>query len=601
MSAPSSLRVVATAGHVDHGKSTLVAAVTDMDPDRFAEEKARGLTIDLGFAWMSLPSGRQLAFVDVPGHIRFIKNMLAGTGAVDVCLFVVAATEGWKPQSEEHLRIVDLLGLAGGVVALTKAGLVDEETLRRRRGEIAEHTAGTVLARAPVIEVDSLKRVGLGELVRSLDELLDAAPGPPDVGRPRLWIDRSFAVQGAGTVVTGTLAGGSLRVGDELVVVPGSSAGAFGATVRVRGLQTHRRAVPSAQPGQRLAVNLAGIAHRDVHRGQALVRLEQWEPTAVVDASLQVLGTLSHPVSRRGDHRLHVGSAQLPVRLRVLGREAVQPGQVGLVRLHLAERLALVPGDRFVLRESGRSETVGGGEILDIAPVLPAARARPDRSLQRVVRERGWVDAALLYRLTGVSRTPDIGPWVVDAGAREEAEERLRQQLGAAGALGLDLALLDDRRRALAEAMGDVTVRGGRAWLGNGRPEATLAKHFLVEALEAEPFTPPDPRTLRVDRAELRELVRQGLVVECGDHWFAATALRRAAEVVAGLLARQPEGVTVSDVRVALGSSRRFVLPLLAHLDATGVTRRRGDVRIGGPRLPEPKLQDEPGLSQSSR
>ncbi len=590
MSTTSSLRVVATAGHVDHGKSTLVAAVTDMDPDRFAEEKARGLTIDLGFAWMSLPSGRQLAFVDVPGHVRFIKNMLAGAGAVDVCLFVVAATEGWKPQSEEHLRIVDLLGLAGGVVALTKVGLVDEETRRRRRAEIAEHTAGTVLAHAPVVEVDSLQRVGLDELVRRLDELLDATPGPADVGRPRLWIDRSFAVRGAGTVVTGTLAGGSLQVGEELVVVPGSSAGSDGAGVRVRGLQAHRAATSSVHPGQRVAVNITGAAHHDVHRGQALVRAGQWEPTTVVDASLQVLGSLSHPVSRRGDYRMHVGSAQLPVRLRVLGHEAVHPGQVGLVRLHLAERLALVPGDRFVLRESGRSETVGGGEILDVAPVLPAARARPDRSPQRVVRERGWVDASLLYRLTGVSRTPDIGHWVVDAGARQEAEEQLRQQVAGAGALGLDLALLDDRRRALAEAMSDLTLHAGRARLATSGPEATLVKHFLIGALEAAPFTPPDPRALGVDRAELRELVRHGLVVECGDHWFAATALRQAAQVVADLLASQPEGVTVSDVRAALGSTRRYVLPLLAHLDATGVTRRRGEVRIGGPRLPEPGL-----------
>src|ERR671926_1412833 len=237
------MHVVATAGHVDHGKSTLVLALTGMDPDRFAEEKARGLTIDLGFAWTTLPSGRQLAFVDVPGHVRFLKNMLAGVGAVDACLFVVAATEGWKPQSEEHLRILEVLGVAHGAIALTKVGLVDDDTREFARLEIAEAVAGTFLEGADVVEVDTIAGVGLDDLRDALDRLLAATPFSVDRGRPRLWIDRVFAAKGSGTVVTGTLAGGSLSVEDELLAVP------LGRRVRVRALQSLQKTRPAVPPG----------------------------------------------------------------------------------------------------------------------------------------------------------------------------------------------------------------------------------------------------------------------------------------------------------------------------------------------------------------
>ena len=226
------MHVVATAGHVDHGKSTLVLALTGMDPDRFAEEKARGLTIDLGFAWTTLPSGRRLAFVDVPGHVRFLKNMLAGVGGVDACMFVVAATEGWKPQSEEHLRILELLGVGHGLVVLTKVGLVDGETRELARLELEDMVAGTFLEGAEVAEVDVLAGEGVDGLRAALDRLLESTPPAVDRGRPRLWVDRVFAAKGSGTVVTGTLTGGPLAVDDDLVTSPG------GRKVRVRGLQS---------------------------------------------------------------------------------------------------------------------------------------------------------------------------------------------------------------------------------------------------------------------------------------------------------------------------------------------------------------------------
>ena len=570
------MHVVATAGHVDHGKSTLVLALTGMDPDRFVEEKERGLTIDLGFAWTALPSGRELAFVDVPGHVRFIKNMLAGVGAVDACLFVVAATEGWKPQSEEHLRILELLGIEHGIVALTKVRLVDDDTGELARLEVADAVSGTFLEGAEVVPVDAPSGLGLDELTVGLDRLLAGTPTAPDHGRPRLWVDRAFAARGAGTVVTGTLTGGSIAVDDELVLLPAGHA------VRVRGLQSHKAALDRAAPGRRLAVNLVGVAHSSVTRGDALVRADQWEPSATVDCSLAVLSTLEHGVSRRGAYQAYFGSGEHPARVRVLGTSAIPAGGDGAVRLHLATPLPLLPGDRFVLRESGRSETVGGGAALDVAPVLPAAKAAPSISVDRVVAERGWVDAARLERLTGVARPPTIGRWVVDPAARAEAEQEVAAAVRDAGALGLDLASLDDRHRAVAALLPDVEIDGGRA-----RPAGQaddLADHPFLARLRAAPFSPPAPAA--TERAALRELVRRGLVVERDGVFFAGEAVDEAARRVAGLLASRPEGVTVAEVRDALASSRKFLLPMLAHLDATGVTRRRGDVRVGGPRLP---------------
>ncbi|MEX2660128.1 MAG: selenocysteine-specific translation elongation factor [Acidimicrobiales bacterium] len=581
------MHVVATAGHVDHGKSTLVRTLTGIDPDRLAEERARGLTIDLGFAWSTLPSGRGLAFVDVPGHVRFLGNMLAGVGAVDACMFVVAATEGWKPQSEEHLRILELLGIRSGLVALTKVALVDADHAELAAMDVADRVAGTFLEGAEVVAVDAPAGVGVPDLQAALDRLLAATPTAADRGRPRLWVDRSFAAKGSGTVVTGTLTGGSVAVEDELSVVPPSSA------VRVRSLQSHQAAVPVIGPGRRVAVNLVGVGHDEVGRGQALVRPGQWHVTKVVDATLTVLDALGHDVSRRGAHVAHIGAGEQPVRLRVLGPEAIGPGSTGLVRLHLPVALPLVAGDRYVLRESGRGETVGGGEVLDVAPVLPASRARPDHSVDRIVAERGWVDADELERLTGEARPPSIGHWVVDRDALVHTIETVAAAVDAAGPLGLDLAALDERQRAVLtnasgdadwQPLADVVVESGRA----RRQEAPdpLAGHPWLAALEAAPFSPPAPEG--VDRSEVRELVRRGLVVAANGTWFAATAVEEAGRAVGRLLADRPAGVTVAEIRDVLGTSRKFLLPLLGVLDGTGVTRRRGDLRIGGPRLPSP-------------
>jgi selenocysteine-specific elongation factor len=570
------VHVVGTAGHVDHGKSTLVLALTGMDPDRLAEEKARGLTIDLGFAWTTLPSGRELAFVDVPGHVRFLKNMLAGVGAVDACLFVVAATEGWKPQSEEHLRILELLGISHGLIAFTKVGAVDDDHREIARLDVLDHVTGTFLDGAELVDVDAPAGTGVETLRTALDRMLATTPFAADNARPRLWVDREFAAKGSRTVVTGTLTGGALAVDDELTLLPTRL------RARVRALQSLKHARDHVGPGHRVAVNLSGVAHERVSRGDALVRAQQWRPSRTVDASLNVLPALHHDVSRRGAYAAYIGSGEHPVRVRVLGRDAIEPGGTGLVRLHLPVALPLLPGDRFVVREFGRDETVGGGEVLDVAPVLPASKAQPSRSVDRVIAERGWIDADDLEPLTGERRAPTLGRWIVAPEVLAATRARVQDAVDAAGPLGLDLATLDGRERAVLETLDGVRVEAGRV-----RPAEAgdpLAAHPYLAVLEQFPFTPPDPGG--VDRVALRELIRRGLVVERDGCYFAASAIDAATRVIAALLAASPEGITVAQVRDALNTTRKHALPLLAHLDATGTTRRRGDVRIAGPRLP---------------
>lgn len=570
------MRVIATAGHVDHGKSSLVLALTGTDPDRFAEEKRRGLTIDLGFAHLRLDDGEQVAFVDVPGHVRFLKNMLAGVGAVDACVFVVAATEAWKPQSEEHLRILELLGIARGVIALTKVDLVDDDHRELARMDVSDHVVGTFLDGAEIVEVSSVTGAGLDRLRAALAELVAATPGASDRDRPRLWVDRAFAAKGSGTVVTGTLTGGSLHADDTLELWPSQR------SVRVRALQSLGAQHEQVPPGSRVAINLSGVAHDEVARGDGLVRAGQWRPTRVFDASLQVLDALGHPVSRRGAHVVYVGAGEWPVRLRVLGPEQIEPGTTGLVRIHLPERLPLLPGDRFILRESGRSETVGGGEVLDVAPVRPASKAHPDRSVDRVIAERGHVLAADLEALTGERREPNVGRWVMAPERVVALEAAVQAAIDGAGPLGLDIATLDERARVVLERLADVEVETGRARRRELRDP--LADHPFVAALAAAGVTPPGAEG--VDRAELRALVQRGLVVERDGVWFHPDAITVAVRAAGQLLATDPAGFTVAQLRDALGATRKHVVPLANELDARGVTRRRGDLRIAGPRMP---------------
>ncbi len=569
------MRVVATAGHVDHGKSSLVQALTGTNPDRWDEEQRRGLTIDLGFAHATLPSGEGVSFIDVPGHVRFLRNMLAGVGGVDACIFVVAATEGWKPQSEEHLRILQLVGLRHGIVVLTKIDAVDDDWRELQEMDVRDRLAGTFLEDAAIVGVSAVSGAGMDALRDALAELVESTPSSLDRGRPRLWVDRVFAAKGSGTVVTGTLTGGAVRTDDQLH--------AGGRPVRVRSIQSHGERHDAIGPGNRVALNLVGVDHTDLQRGDAVVVPAQWRPTHRFDATLTVLPTLTHDVSRRGAFFAYIGAGEFPVRLRVLGSEKIPPGGHGMVRLHLATDLPLVAGDRFVLRESGRDETVGGGEVLDVAPVLPASKAQPNRDVDRVIAEHRWIHADDLEALTGERRVPSLASWVVAPAALKEMQADLHARVLSAGELGLDVAALDERERAGLGTLDDVTVEAGRARQAEARDP--LAAHPFVAALQAGGTAPPEPGN--IDKMQLRELVRRKLVVEREGLYFHPDAIAVAANTAAALLRDHPDGFTVSQFREALSITRKHAVPLAAELDSRGITRRRDDVRIGGPRLPD--------------
>lgn len=581
------MTVVATAGHVDHGKSTLVKALTGTEPDRWAEEQRRGLTIDLGFAATTLPSGAEISFVDVPGHCRFVANMLSGVGSVDACMFVVDANEGWRAQSEEHLRILELLGIRAGVVAMTKITLLgDDDLVELAAAEIADRVKGTFLEGAPVVGVDAPAGTSLDVLRTSLDRLAASLPPAADTSRPRLWIDRSFSIRGAGTVVTGTLRGGSLRAGEELRIEPG------GHRVRARALQNHNRPCDTVAPGSRVAVNLSGVEPKHLRRGHALVRPGQWHVTSALDVSLAVLGDSPQPVTNRGAFAAYLGTAALPVRIRLIGsRDEIAPGETAPARLWLlaGHRVAATPGDRFVLRELGRGQTIGGGEVLDVDPVLPSSKARPSISAERVVAERGWVRADHLARLTGRTVSADVGPWVVAPAALEKAAARIIGLCEHAGTAGVDLAQLGETELALLHhGVDGVVVAGPKAYIEAAAPHG-LSEHAasVLNLLEKDGTSPPELPVQ--DRSALRELEAAGLAVQAGEVWFASSAVDSAVELLHRLLRASTkagaEGFTVSDARQVLGTSRRYALPLLAYLDAQGITRRRGDTRIAGPRM----------------
>ena len=585
------MRTIATAGHVDHGKSSLVLALTGTDPDRFPEEKARGLTIDLGFAFATLPSGRAVGFVDVPGHVRFVKNMLAGAGAVDVALLVVAADEGWMPQTEEHVQILDLLDVRHGLVALTKADLVDDETTTIARLEIEERLAATPLAAWPIVVCDAIGGRGLDELRDTLDAVLATAPAPRDLGRPRLWVDRVFPARGAGTVVTGTLTDGALALDMDVVVEPG------GHHARIRRIESNHERLESVAPGTRVACNLAGVSHTDVTRGAAVLTPGDWRPVALVDVALRAVGPGAF--AKRERVHAHVGSGEHEAELRLLDPAG------GLGRIRFATPLPIVPGDRVVLRSSGRRRTVGGAVVLDVSPAASAgeARARLARPLgARVMAAHPWVRpdavAPLVGRrdaaahLVGEGHAIAVGGWLVAPAALEAARKRAVEAVrnrpadspgvevaALAGAVGIDAARL---RVVLEAEPALVTEHGLVREAGIGGISDDPAARAIVEALDARPFEPPSPVEVGASPALVRALVHAGLLVDLDGVVWTAAAYRRARQVVVEAL-RERGSLTVGEIRDLLGSTRKHVVPLLARLDAEGVTRRSDDVRVPGP------------------
>jgi selenocysteine-specific elongation factor len=570
------MHVVATAGHVDHGKSTLVRALTGMEPDRWAEERRRGMTIDLGYAWTALPSGAVLGFVDVPGHARFIGNMLAGLGPAPAVLVVVAADEGWRQQSREHLSAIDALGLRHGLLAVTRSDLADPApALAEARERIADSSLGDVEA----VAVSGATGAGLDVLRSALDRLVATLPAPEVEARVRLWVDRAFTIKGSGTVVTGTLGAGTLRVGDALQL------GAR--VVRVRGLQSLGTAYDEVRAVARVAVNLRGVEREDVSRGDVLLTPQSWHTTSSVDVRL------SSPEVPT-ELMLHVGSAGVPVHVRRLGAD--------LARLVLRTALPLQAGDRGVLRDPGGHRVAAGVVVLDADPPVlrrrGAAAARAEQlataggvpDLRREVARRGAVRSSDLAALGVAVRTVDgirvEGEWLVDV----DAWARWRAALVVAvdrhaEAQPLEAGLpAEEARRAIGlpalrlvsplAADAGLEQVGGRVRRPGSVPELGTGVATLLARLAGEAFQAPEQPeldALGVGRREIAAAVAVGRLLRLPDD---VLLLPDAPAQAMRLLAVLPQPFTASAARQALGTTRRVAIPLLEHLDARGWTRR---------------------------
>jgi selenocysteine-specific elongation factor len=615
---------IGTAGHVDHGKSALVRALTGIDPDRLREEKERGLTIDLGFAWMTLPGGEEVSIVDVPGHERFIKNMLAGVGGIDLALLVIAADEGVMPQTREHLAIIDLLGIEHGVVAITKADLVEPDFLELVKAEAEEVTADTSIEGAPVVACSAVTREGLDDLTATLERELANAPPKRENGRPRLPIDRSFTMSGFGTVVTGTLIDGSMRLGEEVEVVPG------GLKSRVRGLQTHGRKLETAAPGRRTAVNLAGLAVDELERGMVVATPGWLKPVVSVDVRLRAVRYTGRPVRHNLSVTFHTGPAEVEGRLLLLDRDQLRPGEEGWAQVRLSAPVAVVKGDRFVIRDP--NDTLGGGQIVDvdvkrhrrhhaqtIASLESLVRGSPEELVlitlrrlepvesQRVLRESGLppetAREALDELLGSVDVIPLPGagltgvPLLCSTEGLLEMTVRLRDILGGyhlmwplrpgmpkaelMSRLGLSHRAFD-QLLAYWEGAAVLKERGATIALVEHEPrlgpERKARARAYVEALRSSPFSPPADATL--DEDLLAYLEDRGEIVRVGEGVaFSAEAYGEMVDRVSSHI-RDKGSVTLGQVRDMLGTSRKYAQALLEHMDAERITRRVGDERV---------------------
>jgi selenocysteine-specific elongation factor len=626
------MRVVGTAGHVDHGKSTLIRALTGIDPDRLQEEKQRGMTIDLGFAWLRLPNGTEVSIVDVPGHERFIHNMLAGIGGIDIALLVIAADEGVMPQTREHVAILDLLGISQAVVALTKRDLVEADWLELVQADVEEFLASTSLRGAPIVACSTITREGLDTLVDNLQKLLEQERARPNTGRPRLPIDRVFTVAGFGTVVTGTLVDGELHVGQEVEIQPG------GLRARVRGLQSHRKKLDSIPAGTRTAVNLGGLAVEDLHRGQVLAAPGLLLPTRAVDARLRVVrdaGSLRH----NSAISFHTGAAETLGKLSLLEAEEIQPGHEGWVQIRLQEEVALARGDLFVVRLPSPSMTVAGGAIVE--PHARRHRRRQPAILQQLeILAQGTPDEIVLERLH-VGEPSEVDALVRRAGLSvAETRAALDRLLASGEVLALNGSGRFDGRSFVATRTGWDRLASRAASilaafheqfpLRRGLPKEELRTRLGAEprlfarelerlrsdgvAVEDGPFvrlvshsvtfSPSEERQVGVllgvlkqagvappDRAELEAalgispevidaLIAQGRLVEvaAGIVYDEQTLADIVARIRADISAHGPR--TVAQIRDLLDASRKYALALVNYTDEHKLTRRVGDERV---------------------
>jgi selenocysteine-specific elongation factor len=603
--------VIATAGHVDHGKSALVRALTGMEPDRWAEEQRRGLTIDLGFAWMTLPGGGRLAFVDVPGHERFVPNMLAGVGPVPAVLLVVAADGGWMPQSAEHLAAIDAIGIRHGLLAVTRCDLADPGRATR---QALEHISGTSLGQVEAVPVSAVTGAGLPDLRAALARLAAALPVPDTDAPVRLWVDRSFSIKGSGTVVTGTLPAGTIRTGQELLLTPSMR------PARIRGLESLNDPADQVSGVTRVALNLRGVPAGVPARGMALVEAGRWTMTSLADVRL------SSPVPMRlpPDMTVHIGSARTPAHIRLLYRPGGNDGPACIARLTLREPLPLHVGDRLLLRDPGSARMVIlGAAVLDVAPPALARRgaaaaagrelaAWPDAPAPGdLLRRHGLLRASAVAGMgvTGPLPAPVTGNgWLADRVRWGELRRQLAEVVAAHGrrdplSAGLPpeaaRAALRLPDRALVEALAGLPapdpaqarVRFDGGYLRLEEPsqsradEPALPPRVLagVRAVRADlagaPFAAPDAGRLRelgLDGRAIGAAARAGLLLRVTEQIVLAPGAQAEA---ARTLAALPQPFTAAEARQALGTTRRVAIPLLEYLDRAGITERRPDDR----------------------
>ncbi|MFC2050380.1 selenocysteine-specific translation elongation factor [Chloroflexota bacterium] len=611
--------VIGTAGHIDHGKSVLIQALTGIDPDRLPEEKERGMTIDLGFAWMKLPGGQEIGIVDVPGHERFVKNMLAGVGGIDLALLIVAADEGIMPQTREHLAILDLLDITKGIVVITKKDLVDKELLSLVRLEIDELIKSTTLAEAPVIAVSAVTGDGLPDLISTIDRLLISAEQRRDIGRPRLLIDRAFTIAGSGTVITGTLVDGSLSAGQEVEVVPS------GLKARLRGLQTHKTRVDVAKPGSRVAANLAGVAVSKLERGDVLTSPGWLVPTARVDVKLRMLSGLKHALRHGATVSFFAGTAEVMAKVHLLEKEKLDPGDVSWVQLALVKPVALVKGDHFIIRSP--MDTLGGGHIVN-SHAPRHRRFRPDIIRTMKVRGEGAIEDVIVATLE-VKQPSEVERLIVQCGlAADEALgvvdklvregkvvevgrgehsllftgsgwERLAKKAEAAvenyhrkfptrsgmpkGEVGNKLGL-SPNSPVLQRLFDDniLVEEGAAVHLPSYRIQLSQQQQEKVDAflgvLNQNPYSPPGDITLEPDLLNL--LIEKQQVVKVSEGVvFSASAYNEMVDKVIAH-AKAKGKVTLAEVRDMLDTSRKYAQALLEYMDGKKLTRRVGDERV---------------------
>lgn len=627
------MRVIGTAGHVDHGKSTLIAALTGTHPDRLKEEQAREMTIDLGFGWFTLPNGEEVGIVDVPGHRDFIENMLAGVGGVDAALLVIAADEGIMPQTKEHLAILDLLQIPAGVIVLTKTDLInDKDWLDALEADVRNATKDTVLRDAPIVRVSARTRSGLDHLKASLSEILHQNPARPDLGRPRLPIDRVFSMSGFGTVVTGTLTDGHLAVGDEIQILPS------GLTSRVRGLQTHKKQEEKAAPGSRTAVNISGLAAEQIQRGEVLTHPGQFHTTRRFDARLRLLKDATSPLRHGSEVKVFLGTAETMATLRLLGTEELAPGQQGWIQLELRDPVVAVRGDRYILRRPSPAETLGGGVVVDAQP--KARHRRFDEELLKSLASlaQGSPTDILFEAALALNAAP-----IKEIAARSHLESKpaaqaLKGLLSDGRLIALEEGALSPASELLVIAFPHwnelwtkaeriVSSYHGKYPLRRGIPReelksrldlsprvfnAAINKLVLEKTLtEVENSVAKAGHAIRFDdgqQAKVETLMRKFTqnpyttpsVKECqaevGDEIVNAlielgqlvsvsseVVFRKqdydsmAAQVRAAI--QQKGQITLAEVRDLFNTSRKYAQALLEHLDAIGATRRDGDYR----------------------